>query len=157
MLHRRTRVQASPAEVWDVIGDPGRWNEFFVGITRWEPVESPGPGADPTDHPGQVVVGDRYWIRMGVGSIEAGGRIRFTRVEPGRRLEWETEAGTDHTLTIRLDEDEGVTFVSIDFDLRLLGGILSRVAEQAAYRMVGRNLKASLHVLRHLVEHERAH
>lgn len=146
-LHKRTRVNATPSEIWNVVGDPTRYPEFFVGITRWEPID---------DAAGRV--GDRWWIRMGVGSIEAGGRIRFTEVVPESRLTWETEAGTDHTLTISMEPiDDEHTSLNIDFDLRLMGGLLSRVAEQAAYRIVGRNLKATLHVLRHLVEYEHEH
>ncbi len=143
MLTRRTRIKATPDVVWDVMGDPARWNEFWVGITRWEPIDD-AVGA----------VGDRYWIRMAAGSIEAGGRIRFTEVLPQQRLAWESEAGTDHTLAMIIEPEGDHTNVRIEFQLHLMGGILSRIAEQAAYRIVGQNLRATLHVLRHLVEHE---
>ncbi len=143
MLTKRTRIEATPEEVWEVVGDPERWPEFFVGITRWEPID---------DATGRV--GDRYWIRMAAGSIEAGGRVRFTEVLPQHRLAWEAEAGTDHSFTMTLEPEGHLTRVRIDFELRLMGGLVARVAEQAAYRIVGQNLRATLHVLRHLVEHE---
>ncbi len=143
MLTRRTRIKATPDQVWDVVGDPDRWNEFWVGFTRWEPIDG-AHGA----------VGDRYWIRMAAGSIEAGGRIRFTEVLPQHRLAWESEAGTEHKLALVIEPEGDHTNVRIEFELVLMGGLLARVAEQAGYRIVGQNFRATLHVLRHLVEHE---
>src|SRR5437660_12076721 len=74
----------SAESVFALIGDPARFPEFFVGITKWERCSRKERG-----------LGAEYRVLMRVGSIEAGGRIKVTDwVEP-RTIAWRSEHRID--------------------------------------------------------------
>ncbi|HEX2296610.1 MAG TPA: SRPBCC family protein, partial [Actinomycetota bacterium] len=66
-IRRSIAIDAPRDRVFDLVDDPGRYPEFFVGITKWEPRSKKRRG-----------VGAKYRVLMQVGSIEAGGTIRVT-------------------------------------------------------------------------------
>src|SRR5688572_5500269 len=84
-LRRSIVVGANPSKVFEVVSDPGRYREFMVGVTRWDPRSKRRRGK-----------GARFKVLMKVGAIEAGGVVRITEWEPGRRIAWTAETGLEH-------------------------------------------------------------
>lgn len=137
---------ARPAgEVFDLVADAERLPEFFMGLTRWRPVGSQleGPGA-------------RFLVRMKVGSIEAGGRIRIARWEPPRLITWESEQGIPQRGAWRIREVDGRTELRVELEYDLSGGPLGWLVDRLVARIVGRNLMATLMSARRLLEAEPA-
>jgi len=66
-LIRSIDVDREPEAVFDLLADPTRFPEFFVGITRWERCSTKDRG-----------LGAEFRVLMRVGSIEAGGIVRVT-------------------------------------------------------------------------------
>lgn len=147
IFSRSITIDRPRDEVFDVLRDLRHYPEFFVGITKWDPVGEVEGG-----------LGDRYWILMEVGSIQAGGQVVVSEHVPGERVAWEAEQGTDHTIRFVLgDAGPGTTHVTVEFELRLLGGVLSRLAERLAGSIVKRNLTATLESLRDRCEYGPVH
>ena len=58
-LTHRVRTSASPSLVWQVLGDPARWPEFDVFLTKVR-------GADGPATAGQHLVGISRWTSLGI-------------------------------------------------------------------------------------------
>ena len=58
-LTHRVRTAASPALVWEVLGNPARWPEFDVFLTKVR-------GADGPAVAGQHLVGISRWTALGI-------------------------------------------------------------------------------------------
>ena len=58
-LTHRVRTAASPSLVWEVLGDPARWPEFDVFLTKVR-------GADGPAAAGQHLVGISRWTVLGI-------------------------------------------------------------------------------------------
>ena len=142
-LSRRTSVDRPPSAVFDLISDPDRYPEFFVGITRWEPASSKRRG-----------VGARFRARMKVGSIEAGGMVRVTEWQRDRRIAWTSERGIPQRGGWRLRKRDGGTELTLEIEADLSGGPVGRVVDLVVGRIVGRNMAATLAAARRILEDE---
>ena len=143
-VRRTIRIEADAKSVFELIGDPDRYPDFFVGITRWESQSRTkrAPGA-------------RYRVLMKVGSIEAGGTIKVERWEEPDLITWTWELGIHQEGRWELQEVEGQkTDLTWEIGFDLSGGPAGRLVEQIAGRIVGRNVWATLLAARRLIELE---
>jgi ribosome-associated toxin RatA of RatAB toxin-antitoxin module len=143
-IHKSIQIDRDPESVFELVDDPGRYEEFFVGITKWEPRSKKRRG-----------VGARYRVLMKVGSIEAGGLVRVThRVEP-KSIEWVAEQGVRQEGRWELHENEtGGTTLTLEIDFDLSGGPVGALVARLAGRMVARNMWATLLAARRILESE---
>ncbi len=137
-------IEASPADVFELVDDPGRYPEFFVGMTKWELRSKKRRG-----------VGAGYRVLMQVGSIEAGGTVVVTRRRAGELIEWCHEQGIRQEGRWRLRAVDGGTELALDVRYDLSGGLVGKLVEQLTGRIVERNLWATLLAARRLLEAER--
>jgi ribosome-associated toxin RatA of RatAB toxin-antitoxin module len=144
-IRKSIQIERKPEEVFELVDDPGRYPEFFVGITRWEPRSKKLRG-----------VGARYRVLMKVGSIEAGGIVRVTeRLEP-EVIEWVAESGIRQEGRWGISpSDDGAT-LTLDIAYDLSGGPVGSLVERLTGRIVGRNMWATLLAARRLLESNRA-
>ena len=84
-IERTILIERPPADVFALVSDPTAYDEFFVGMSRWEPRSRKHRG-----------VGARFKVLMKVGSIEAGGILRVTGWKEPERIGWESESGVQH-------------------------------------------------------------
>lgn len=136
-LRREIAVRRDAATAWRLVGDPSRYDDVLVGVTRWEPS---GP--------------DRYWVLMRVGAVATGGEVEVSLDAAARRVRWHAVRGTrtDAVLDV-VDDGPGHCRIRLDVHYGLEGP-LGPLASRAMRPMVGRALVASLETARHLVEHE---
>ena len=140
---RTITIDADRKSVFKLIGEPQRYPDFFVGITRWESLSRTKRAA-----------GARYRVLMRVGSIEAGGVIRVERWEEPELITWTWERGVHQEGRWQLDEVAGGTNLTLEVDFDLSGGPVGSLVEQLAGRIVGRNTWATLLAARRLIELE---
>ena len=140
-IRRSIAIDAPPGDVFELVDDPGRYPEFFVGITRWEPRSKKLRG-----------VGARYRVLMQVGSIEAGGTVVVKRRKVNELIEWSYEQGIHQEGRWKLRELDGATELTLEVRYDLSGGIVGRLVEQITGRIVERNLWATLLAARRLLE-----
>lgn len=134
-------MDAPRSRVFDLVDDPGRYPEFFVGITKWEPRSKKLRG-----------VGSKYRVLMQVGSIEAGGTVRVTARKVNQSIEWTWEQGIHQSGRWSLRDADGRTELTLEVRYDLSGGPLGRVVEHLTGRIVERNLWATLLAARRLLE-----
>jgi len=143
-LKRSIRVDREPEAVFDLLSDPGRFPEFFVGITRWERCSAKERG-----------LGAEYRLLMRVGSIEAGGVVRVTDWQAPLTIAWRSERGIDQhgrwTVTAR---DDGETDLALEIAYDLAGGPVGRLVEQIVARILGGNMDATLLAARRILTFE---
>jgi ribosome-associated toxin RatA of RatAB toxin-antitoxin module len=140
-LRKSIEIERKPEEIFELIDDPGRYPEFFIGITRWEPRSEKRRG-----------VGAKYRVLMKVGSIEAGGTVRVTdRTEP-KAIKWVAERGIRQTGRWRLEPSDSGTVLTLEIDYDLSGGPVGALVERLTGRIVGRNMWATLRAARRLLE-----
>lgn len=143
-LRRQIVVESEAGAVFEVISDPGRYPEFFHGLTRWKLLsDEPGPGA-------------RYRVLMKVGAIEAGGTVVVTAWDEDRRIAWKHEQGIHQHGSWQLTPAEDGTEVTLEIGFDLSGGLAGKLVEHLAGRIVARNMRAALLGLRRLAESPRA-
>lgn len=140
-LERSIVIARGPSAVFSLIGDPDRYEEFFVGITRWTPRSTDRQGEDA-----------RFRVLMKVGSIEAGGLVRVTEWEEARTIRWESEAGLHQSGRWRVEEHPDGTRLSLEIEFDLSGGPMGWMVERLAGRIVARNIWATLLTARRLLE-----
>lgn len=140
-IRRSIAIEASRGKVFDLVDDPGRYPEFFVGITKWEPRSKKrrGPGA-------------KYRVLMQVGSIEAGGTIRVTERTPNEAIAWTWEQGIRQSGRWTVEDAGAGTELTLEVRYDLSGGPLGRLVEHLTGRIVERNLWATLLAARRLLE-----
>jgi ribosome-associated toxin RatA of RatAB toxin-antitoxin module len=130
--------------VFQLVDDPGRYPEFFSGITKWEPRSKKLRG-----------VGARYRVLMKVGSIEAGGIVRVTQWTEPKAIKWEAERGVRQQGRWQLrGNGAGGTRLTLEIDFDLSGGPVGALVERLAGRIVARNMWATLLAARRILELE---
>lgn len=142
-IRRCIAIEAARSRVFELVDDPGRYPEFFVGITKWEPRSKKRRG-----------VGAKYRVLMQVGSIEAGGTVRVTERTVNRTIEWTWEQGIHQWGRWTLEDAGDATELTLEVRYDLSGGPLGRLVEHLTGRIVERNLWATLLAARRLVENE---
>lgn len=144
-LERTIEIARDPDDVFDLVADPGRYRDFFVGITRWQPCSEVKTGE-----------GARYRVLMKVGAIEAGGIVRVTRWVKPETIEWDWERGLHQRGRWQIDEIAAGARLTLQVEFDLSGGPVGAVVERLAGRVVGRNMWASLMGARRVLEVEDA-
>ena len=143
-LIRSIKVEREPGAVFDLLADPSRFPEFFVGITRWERCSTKERG-----------LGAEYRVLMRVGSIEAGGIVRVTDWREPLTIAWRSERGIDqHGRWTVTPHEDGHTEVTLEIAYDLAGGPIGRLVELIVARVVGGNMAATMLTLRRILEFE---
>ena len=143
-LIRSIEVEREPGAVFDLLADPSRFPEFFVGITRWERCSTKERG-----------LGAEYRVLMRVGSIEAGGIVRVTDWREPLTIAWRSERGIDqHGRWTVTPHEDGHTEVTLEIAYDLAGGPIGRLVELIVARVVGGNMAATMLTLRRILEFE---
>lgn len=143
-LERRIAVRAPAQQVWTYLTDPANYSRFMDDISRWDVEGERSTG-----------LGARYSIRMKVGTAHVGGLVEVVEFQDRRELAWTSITGVDHRGRFRLRaRGQGETEVTFRLRFNLPGGLLSRVAERVAGRIVDANMRRSLEELQHEVETE---
>jgi uncharacterized membrane protein len=138
-------ISAPPAAVWEVVSDPGGYQRFMSGVTRWEVLSEDGTG-----------LGSRHRMHIRVGSAEIGAEVEFIEFDAPSDLAWTSVLGLDQRGRFRLRERRaGRTHVELRLSYGVAGaGFLGALAERAAAPMVTNHLKRSLQQLKRQVEQE---
>ena len=136
-------IAATPAEVFELVDDPARYHEFFVGVTRWEPRSKKLRG-----------VGAKFRVLMQVGSIQAGGTVRVVERKRPKLIRWESEQGIHQAGAWSLEKVEDGTELTLDIEFDLSGGHVGALVARLAGRIVARNMWATLMAARRVVESE---
>ena len=144
-ISQRIHIDREPKEVFALIGDPARYPDFLVGMTRWKPVSEETQG-----------VGARFRVLMKVGSIEVGGIVEVTRWEEPVCIEWTAQQGVRQSGRWLLDPDDGGTDLRLEIDYDIGGGLTGKLVERIAARTIARNSWATLLAARRLVEVDEA-
>jgi ribosome-associated toxin RatA of RatAB toxin-antitoxin module len=145
-IQRTIEIDRDPETVFELVDDPGRYRDFFVGITKWEPRSKKLRG-----------VGARYRVLMKVGSIEAGGTVRVTRRTEPETIEWAAEQGIRQQGCWSLEPSpSGGTRLTLEIDFDLSGGPVGALVARLAGRIVARNMWATLLAVRRVLEAEAA-
>jgi uncharacterized membrane protein len=143
-LERRIAVRAPAHRVWAYLADPANYPRFMHDISRWDVQGGRSTG-----------LGARYSTRMKVGTAHVGGLVEVVEFQDRRELAWTSITGVDHRGRFRLRaRGEGETEVTFRLRFNVPGGLLSRVAERLAGRIVDANMRRSLENLEHEVETE---
>lgn len=128
-IEARVAVEASPAEVWDVVSDPC----VIGGLSDTLIVEELETGSTPG-------VGTRYRALMQIGPVPVGGNVEIIEFEPARDMSWTTLTGVDHRLRIRLREHlDGGTWLTVRFAYDspgIFGGVADIVSFPAVRRAI---------------------
>jgi fatty-acyl-CoA synthase len=137
-------IEAPAARVWHFVTDPDRYDDFMMGLTRWEAQGELDRG-----------LGARYAMRMEVGSAEVGGLIEVVEFDEPRDMAWTSVTGLDQRGRWRLRERErGRTVVSLRISYQAPGGLLATLADRVSAPLVRRNLRDSLANLKRVVEED---
>jgi uncharacterized membrane protein len=141
-LEQQTVLDARPSDVWAYVTDPANVPRFLEGVTRWDAQgqQRLGPGA-------------RLSVRMQVGTAHLGGLIEIIEWQDGREMAWTSITGVDQRGRWRLrpvDHDRTRFLLRLTYNVP--GGLLGRLTELVAARMVNRNISRSLAKLKAQVE-----
>jgi uncharacterized membrane protein len=143
-LESRIAVRAPAQQVWTYLTDP----PTIRGLCTTSAAATSRANARPG-------LGARYAIRMKVGTAHVGGLVEVVEFQDRRELAWTSITGVDHRGRFRLRaRGQGETEVTFRLRFNLPGGLLSRVAERVAGRIVDANMRRSLENLEHEVETE---
>jgi ribosome-associated toxin RatA of RatAB toxin-antitoxin module len=142
-IERRILIERPPKDVFDLVSDPTAYDEFFVGISLWEPRSRKRRG-----------VGARFKVLMQVGSIHAGGVLRVTKWKVPERIAWRSESGVELYGSWTVREAQAGSELSYEIDYSLPGPF-GWLAERLTGRIVDRNARATLLAARRILEHER--
>ncbi|MEA2461691.1 MAG: hypothetical protein QOH90_1868 [Actinomycetota bacterium] len=142
-LSETIRIAVSPTKVFELVDDPARYHEFFVGVTRWEPRSKKLRG-----------VGAKFRVLMQVGSIQAGGTVKVIERTRPKLIRWESEQGIHQAGCWRLEKVDDGTDLTLDIEFDLSGGPLGALVARLAGRIVARNMWATLMAARRIVENE---
>ena len=142
-VERSISVDRDVESVFDFVSDPSRYGDFFVGVTRWEPLSQKKRG-----------IGARYRVLMQVGAIEAGGIVRVDVWDEPNTIEWEAEQGIRQRGSWNLAESGDSTDLTLAIEFDLSGGPVGALVERLAGRIVARNMWATLLAARRILEVE---
>lgn len=135
-------IARPPSEVFAILEDVGRYCDFFIGLSQWQPLGE-GPMAE----------GSRYRVVLDVGSAHVGGTIRILRYEPGRLIAWESESGLSQSGSWRLSETPDGTHLVLTVGFELGGGPVGWLVERMAGQVVSRDLRATCLAVRRRLEY----
>jgi ribosome-associated toxin RatA of RatAB toxin-antitoxin module len=141
-LRRSVLIERDPAHVFALVSDPGRYPEFFDGITRWEPRSRKRRG-----------VGAKFRVLVQVGSIEAGGTVGISDWAENERIAWESEAGIEQRGAWEIVPSGGGSELTLEIEFNLRG-FAGWLAERLAGRVVERHMMATVLAARRLLEFE---
>jgi ribosome-associated toxin RatA of RatAB toxin-antitoxin module len=142
-LRHHIHIDRKPDEVFALIDDPGRYPEFFLGVTQWS-LRSKKPKG----------VGARYRVLMSVGSIQAGGTVEVTHRREPELIRWKSVQGVRQEGRWRLRPTDPGTELTLEIGFDLSGGPVGALVERLAGRTVERNMWATLLAARRLLEAE---
>jgi len=140
-VSQKILIEATPKEIFGLVGDPARYPEFLAGMTRWKPQSDQLHG-----------VGARFRILMKVGSVEVGGVVSVNRWDEDTCIEWTAEQGVRQSGRWLLTPVDGGTELSLEIDYDIGGGWIGSVVERIAARTITRNLWATLLAARRIIE-----
>jgi ribosome-associated toxin RatA of RatAB toxin-antitoxin module len=140
-ISRSIVIDRAPQEVFALVDEPSRYPEFFIGITRWEPMTKKLKG-----------VGAKYRVLMAVGSIEAGGVVRVVERKKPKLIRWEAEQGIHQSGRWTLEPSDEGTRLSLEVDFDLSGGPVGALVARMTGRIVRRNMWATLLAARRILE-----
>jgi uncharacterized membrane protein len=143
-ISRHVLIARPPGEVFALVSDLARGQEWFAGITRWDPRSRKRRG-----------VGAKYRVLVKVGSIEAGGTLVVTEWKPNRTIAWESTDGVDQRGRWRLVRTRSGTELSLEVEYTLPGPF-GWIVERLAGRALARDMMATLLAARRILEFEEA-
>src|SRR5918998_5327505 len=124
-------VEAPREQVWELVADPTIYPRFMTGVTRFDPEADEGPAER----------GDRYAMRMRVGSAEVGGLVEIVECDAPNDLAWTSITGIDQRGRWRLrDAGDGRTRVVLRLSYAAPGGLLGTVTDRLSAPEVRSNL-----------------
>ncbi len=142
-LNESITVKAPEQAVWEAITDFTRYHDYIDELTRWEPV-------------GDVnqAVGDRFQMRLKVGSAEVGGLIEIVERNECRDLAWTSITGIDQRGRWRVRPiDERRTKLQMRYAYGIAGGGISGlIAETVAAPTMRRIQRNALREIRKQLE-----
>jgi uncharacterized membrane protein len=128
-------------EVWELVSQPARYEEFMFG-THWAPV------------PGEPSVGprSRFQITIEVRSVDLGGLVEVVEWDPPHEFTWTSITGIDQRGRWILRDCPTGTKATIRASYQVPGGVLALVASQLSKPLISRDLRRSLKALKELME-----
>lgn len=134
-------LDASPAALWKLVGDPAGYAAFLSGVTHCE-----------AETKGRPRRGARYSIRLLVGAAQVGGVIEVVEYERPSELAWVGITGIDQRGRWRLRKTPDGTEVTLRLTYSVPGGLMGLVADALAAPIVRGHVKATLERLGELAE-----
>ena len=132
-VERDILIDASPAEIWELVSNPDNYDRFWHELTRLE---------RKNDEQGLCA---RFALRMRIGSADIGGLIEIVEFDEPADLAWTSITGIDHRVRWRLREaDDGRTRVVLRLSWDSPGGLLGSVADRVGAPMVATTLEETL-------------
>jgi acyl-CoA synthetase (AMP-forming)/AMP-acid ligase II/uncharacterized protein YndB with AHSA1/START domain len=132
-VERDILIDASPAEIWELVSNPDNYDGFWHELTRLE---------RKNDEEG---LGARFALRMRIGSADVGGLIEIVECDEEADMAWTSITGIDHRVRWRLREaDDGRTKVVLRLSWDSPGGLLGSAADRVAAPMVATTLEQTL-------------
>jgi acyl-CoA synthetase (AMP-forming)/AMP-acid ligase II/uncharacterized protein YndB with AHSA1/START domain len=140
-VSQRITIDAPPAAVWELVGEPSLYPRFLRDVTRWEPV-----AVAEDDRP-------RYRIEVRVGGVELGAVVEIAGVSAPYELRWESVSGIEHRGRWRVEAngDRRCT-VMLELSYRAPAGVFGMIADAAALPLLRRGVHESLARLQAAVE-----
>jgi acyl-CoA synthetase (AMP-forming)/AMP-acid ligase II/carbon monoxide dehydrogenase subunit G len=153
-VERQCTLDAEREEVWEVVSDPEKWLSLMHNLTRFEREEAEGRGQRAGDgDQADSLLGERFTLRMRVGSADIGGLVEVVEYDPPGDLAWTSITGIDQRGRWRLRErEDGSTKVTFRLSYGAPGGLLATIADRISAPMVASNLEGTLENLRREVE-----
>ena len=146
-LERTVLIDADREEVWDHVADPDNWIALMHNLSRFE--------REDEDASGCALLGERFTMRMRVGSADIGGLVEVVECDAPGDLAWTSITGIDQRGRWRLREtDDGRTKITLRLSYGSPGGVMAIIADRISAPMVAKNLDLTLENLKHLLEGE---
>jgi acyl-CoA synthetase (AMP-forming)/AMP-acid ligase II/carbon monoxide dehydrogenase subunit G len=132
-VERDILIDASPAEIWELVSNPDNYDRFWHGLTRLErKTKEEGLGA-------------RFALRFRIGSADIGGLIEIVECDEHADMAWTSITGIDHRVRWRLRKaDDGRTRVILRLSWDSPGGLLGSAADRVGAPMVATMLEETL-------------
>ena len=147
-IERSCTLDVDREEVWDYVAHPDNWTRVMHNLSRFE-----RQGED--DASGCAVLGERFSMRMHVGSADVGGLVEIVECDEPGDLAWTSITGIDQRGRWRLRETpDGRTKVTLRLSYGSPGGLMAMIADRISAPMVGGNLEQTLENLKHTLEGE---
>jgi uncharacterized membrane protein len=140
-IEESIEVGAPRQEVWKLVSQPQRYEEFMFG-THWAPVN------------GEPVSGPRarFQMTIEVRSIDLGGLVEVVEWDPPHEFTWTSITGIDQRGRWILRDCPAGTMATIRASYQVPGGVLALVASRLSKPLIRRDLKRSLGALKDVLE-----